>query len=319
MATIRARGPYQYQARVQRVGFPAQTKTFATKEEAEVWAAEVELSQRKGTFVCNKEAQSTSVADALRRYLKEVTPHKKGAKEETGKIGRLLHEPFTQLSLTDLSGFVLKNWAEDQAKKGYAANTIRLKLAIISNLYTVARKLWGMGHLDNPVQAMRLPKVQNARENRILPEDEARLVAKADPLMQRVITLGIETGMRRSEMLGLHWEDIYEDRLRLRETKNGSPRVVPLSTRARAVLSPRGVGKVFPHHPDTISHRFQELCQEAGLSGLRFHDLRHEAVSRFFEKGLSMMEVMSISGHKTTSQLLRYTHLQANTLAAKLG
>lgn len=319
MATIRQRGEYQWQARVQRVGFPAQTKTFATKEEAEVWAAEVELSQKKGTFRCTKEAQRTTVADALRRYMKEITPHKKGAKEEAGKINRLLQEPFTQLGMTELSGFVLKNWAENQDKKGYAANTVRLKLAIISNLYTVARKLWGMGHLDNPVQAMRLPKVRNARENRILPGDEARLVAQADPLMQRVITLGIETGMRRSEMLGLHWEDIYADRIRLRETKNGQPRVVPLSSRARAALEPRGVGKVFPCHPDTVSHRFQELCQQVGLEGLRFHDLRHEAVSRFFERGLSMMEVMSISGHKTTSQLLRYTHLQADTLAAKLG
>ena len=319
MATIRMRGPYQWQARVQRVGFPAQTKTFGTKEEAEVWAAEVELSQRKGTFVCYKEAQNTTVAAALLRYKKEVTPHKKGAKEEAGKIDQLLREEFTNLALTELSGSVLKNWAKNQDKVGYAANTIRLKLAIISNLYTVARKLWGMGHLDNPVQAMRLPKVQNARENRILPEDEARLLERADPMMQRVITLGIETGMRRSEMLGLHWEDILGDRIRLRETKNGSPRVVPLSSRARAALSPRGVGKVFPHHPDTISHRFQDLCQQAGLTGLRFHDLRHEAVSRFFEKGLSHVEVMSISGHKTMSQLLRYTHLQPTVLASKLG
>ena len=319
MATIRARGDYQYQARIQRVGFPVQTKTFATREEAEVWAAEVELSQKKGTFVCNKEAQKTTVAAALRKYLKEVTPHKKGSKEEAGKIGLLLREPFVQLPLTELSGHVLKTWADEQAARGYAANTIRLKLAIVSNLYTVARKLWGMGHLDNPVQAMRMPKVRNARENRILPEDEARLLAMADPVMQRVITLGIETGMRRSEMLGLYWQDVYEDRIRLRETKNGSPRVVPLSSRARASLSPRAEGKVFPLHPDTISHRFQELCQQVGLTGLRFHDLRHEAVSRFFERGLSMMEVMSISGHKTTSQLLRYTHLQSSSLAAKLG
>ena len=319
MATIRTRGPHQWQARVQRVGHPPQTKTFTTREEAEVWADEVELSVKKGTFKCFKEAQRTTVADALRRYKKEITPHKKSATNEAGKIDVLLREDFTQLSLTDLSGSVLKIWAENQDKAGYAANTIRLKLAIISNLYTVARKLWGMGHLDNPVQSMKLPQVRNARENRILPEDEARLLELADPVMQRIIILGVETGMRRSEMLGLAWEDVYPDRVRLRDTKNGEPRVVPLSTRARAVLETRGVGKVFPHHPDTVSHRFQDLCKEAGLPGLRFHDLRHEAISRLFEKGLEMFEVMSISGHKTTSQLLRYTHLQPSVLAAKLG
>jgi integrase len=321
MATIRKRGDYQYQARIQRLGYPAQVRTFRTKEEAEVWAAEVELELKKGTFQCRKEAQTTTLADALRRYSREITPNKKGWREEERKINALIQEPFAQLTLTALSGRDLQRWSDEEVARGYAPNTVRLKLAIVSNLYTIARKRWDMGSLDNPVMAMQMPKVTNGREVRVLPHDEERLLAIADPVMQQIITLAIETGMRRSEILNLRWKDVHPLAIRLADTKNGQTRSVPLSIRARAVLAERGEPdrKVFNIHPDTASHLFQEYCQTIGLQGAVFHSLRHEAVSRFFERGLQMMEVMQISGHKTTSQLLRYSHLLVDNLAAKLG
>jgi integrase len=321
MATIRKRGDYQYQARIQRIGYPAQVRTFRTKEEAEVWAAEVELELKKGTFQCRKEAQTTTLAEALRKYSREITPNKKGWREEERKIHALVQEPFAQLTLTELSGRDLQRWSDGEIARGYKPNTVRLKLAIISNLYTIARKRWEMGSLDNPVQAMQLPKVENGRDTRIPPEAEARLLAVADPTMQRIIVLGIETAMRRSELLGLRWKDVFPTAVRLEDTKNGRPRSVPLSLRARSLLADRGEPdrKIFPLHPDTASHAFQDCCRKAGLEGVVFHSLRHEAISRLFEKGLSMMEVMQIGGHRTTSQLLRYSHLLVDDLAAKLG
>lgn len=70
---------------------------------------------------------------------------------------------------------------------------------------------------------------------------------------------------------------------------------------------------------DSYSHSFIKVCAKAGIRDLRLHDLRHEATSRFFEKGLSVMEVASITGHKTLQMLNRYTHLKADDLAKKLG
>jgi integrase len=321
MATIRKRGDYQYQARIQRIGYPAQVRTFRTKEEAEVWAAEVELELKKGTFQCRKEAQTTTLAEALKKYSREITPNKKGWREEERKINALVQEPFAQLTLTELSGRDLQRWSDGEIARGYKPNTVRLKLAIISNLYTIARKRWEMGSLDNPVQAMQLPKVDNAKDARILPVDEAKLLEVADPLMKKLIILGVETGMRRSEMMGLQWKHVLPTKIQLKDTKNGKPRGVPLSTRARAVLAERGGDndKLFPMHPDTASHAFQDCCRKAGLENVVFHSLRHEAISRLFEKGLSMVDVMQIGGHRTTSQLLRYSHLLVDDLAAKLG
>lgn len=70
---------------------------------------------------------------------------------------------------------------------------------------------------------------------------------------------------------------------------------------------------------EALKLSFQRAVRRAGIGGLRLHDLRHEATSRFFEKGLNVMEVASVTGHKTLQMLKRYTHLSATDLAARLG
>ncbi|MHB1516279.1 MAG: site-specific integrase, partial [Acidiferrobacteraceae bacterium] len=106
------------------------------------------------------------------------------------------------------------------------------------------------------------------------------------------------------------------------ETKAGTPRRVPLSTRAMAILEslPRRLdGKVWSMRPDSITRAFERVCTAAGVTGLTFHDLRHEATSRLFEKGLNPMQVAAITGHKTLQMLKRYTHLRAEDLVGMLG
>ena len=109
-------------------------------------------------------------------------------------------------------------------------------------------------------------------------------------------------------------------------TKNGEHRDVPLSSVAVEVLAARWEaarrpeqGNVFAIRFDSVTQAFRRACDRAGIKGLRFHDLRHEAVSCLFERGLSTVEVASISGHKSFAMLRRYTHVRATELAAKLG
>jgi integrase len=138
-----------------------------------------------------------------------------------------------------------------------------------------------------------------------------------------MIILAIETGMRRGEILSLRWEHIDLDRrvAHLPMTKNGGSRDVPLSTRAAAMLVKLGAsdrGPVF----DVTAHAFEQawrrLRHRAGLHDLRFHDMRHEAISRLFEKGFNAVEVAAVSGHADVHTLVRYTHLRAVDLVALL-
>jgi integrase len=141
--------------------------------------------------------------------------------------------------------------------------------------------------------------------------------------IQSIVLLALETGMRRSEILSLKWINIFiEDRyLLLPDTKNGDSRAVPLSSKAVNILNSleKSSDSLFFIKPDTVTRAFKRACIRVGLEDLRFHDIRHEATSRFFELGLNTMEVSAITGHKTLTMLKRYTHLKARDLALKLG
>lgn len=141
--------------------------------------------------------------------------------------------------------------------------------------------------------------------------------------LKSVSLLALETAMRRGEILALRWEhaDLKRRVLHLPETKNGSSRNVPLSTKAVAVLEslPRNItGRVFDTSETAITEGFQRAAKRAGLPDFRFHDLRHEATSRLAEK-LHMHELGKVTGHKSPRMLMRYYHPRAEDLAKKLG
>lgn len=126
------------------------------------------------------------------------------------------------------------------------------------------------------------------------------------------------------EKAGMTWEmvDLKKRTVTLLDTENGDRRIVPLSPTAVRILEriPRRIdGRVFQYSdPHSITWAFIHACKKAGIKALTFHDLRHEATSRFFEKGLNPMQVAAITGHKTLQMLKRYTHLKAEDLAELL-
>ena len=213
-------------------------------------------------------------------------------------------------------------------KEGFAASTIRNDLNLLSHLFSIAAKEWGMVGLPNPVAEIRKPSLPPGRDRRLQPGEENRLIEACSlfrsPWLLPIVQMALETGMRLGEIMSLRWSDINftENVARLANTKNGTPRDVPLSSRAVATLAPlpRSLdGRVFPLATETVKDAFRRIADSAELQDLRFHDLRHEATSRFFEKGLDTMEVAAITGHKTLTMLRRYTHLRAADLAQKLG
>ena len=140
-----------------------------------------------------------------------------------------------------------------------------------------------------------------------------------------LVRLALETAMRQGELLNLRWEHIDLKRCTalLPDTKNGESRTVPLSGPAVSILNalPRSImGDVFASYTrNAVKKAFDRARQSACLRDLRFHDLRHEATTRFFEMGLNVMEVAAITGHKDIRMLSRYTHLRAEDIALKLA
>jgi len=204
---------------------------------------------------------------------------------------------------------------------------VRRELAIVRHCLEVARTEWGFALKSNPVHQVKLPRPSKPRERRATPDELERLLAACEATscswLPAIIQLAVETGMRRSELLSMRWDDVdlKARTVLLRSTKNGHPRTVPLSPRALEIIrdTPRFGKIVFGVSANAVRLAWERLKRRAGVTDLRFHDLRHEAVSRFFENGLNMPEVAAISGHKDPRMLMRYTHPKAEAIAMKLG
>lgn len=330
MATIRKKGDLQWHVQVRKKGFPTATKTFETRAEAEAWAAVIESEMVRGVFVDRSEAEATTLYSALDRYKREISAEKKSAKAEGYRIEQLKAHALALRSLASLTSSDFAKY-RDERLKAVSPATTRLDLALLSNLFTVASKEWNLG-IANPVAGIRLPKLKNARDRRLEGDEETRLMVELEKsrniYLKPLVQLALETGARMGELRALEWRHINfeKSQAKLFDTKNGEDRIIPLSARAKAILSDLKSAKVqsinpliFPTSKDAISHSFASACARAEIEDLKFHDLRHEAVSRLFEKDLNMMEVASVSGHKTLSMLKRYTHLNAERIAAKLS
>nr|WP_248919726.1 site-specific integrase [Pseudomonas entomophila] len=297
MATFEQRPGGAWRAKIRRKGYPALSATFDTKAEAQRWAAEIEGDMSRARFVDMREAERTTLSEALDRYAREVSSTKKGAKQELTRINKWKKHAFAGKSLAALRSSDFALYRDDELKEGRSTATVRLDLAIISHLYTVAIKDWGIEGLSNPVMKLRMPKGAKERDRRPLSFELASVIEKAGEIhaeMPAIIQLAVETAMRRSELLWLRRESVKAKHVLLEDTKNGSRRLVPLSSRARALLDGLPVrldGKIFSLSPHSVSQYFHRACKAALVRDLHFHDLRHEGTSRLFEKGLSIMEV----------------------------
>jgi len=337
MATITKRGSYQWRAMIRKKGYPTISKTFTFRRDAEIWARQTEAEMERGAWVDRTESEQTTLKEALERYAREITPKKKGAPQELNRINKLKSLPLAQKTLASLRSTDFAQY-RDERLSSVSASSVRLELAIFSNLFTVAQRDWGIEGIANPVKVIKKPSAKGSeRDRRLYYGEEDRLIVACRQYgniwLVPIVQFAIETAMRRSEILSLVWDniDIKKQTAYLPDTKNSEPRTVPLSMRAIEILTslPRSIsGRVFPTTDAAIKHGFYRACKRAKsadgkkdepIVNLRFHDLRHEAASRLFEKGLNPMQVAAITGHKTLQMLKRYTHLKAEDLAKMLG
>ena len=343
MATIRKRGN-SFQVQIRRKGHKPISKSFREKKNALAWGKQTESEIERGIFQDTTEAQRTTFGELLDRYATEVLPHKRGKASDLARIKTLKAASLGEYNLIGLTPKVLSQYRDQRLKK-VANQTAKHELSLIGRVINHAMLDWGYNlPYGNPVQQVRMPKLPRGRTRRLEPGEQELLLENASERLRPVILFALETGMRRGEIANMEWRDVdlKTRTLHIPETKTGIPRTIPLSTRAIQVLMSLKVApwsksnglatlchvdrlwrlplgpKVFNMKPDSITKVFDRACQQAGIIDLRFHDLRHEATSRLFEKGLSHTEVASITGHKDLKMLLRYTHLRAVDLVSKL-
>ena len=320
MATIRKRNG-RWHVQIRTAGARPVSKTFGYQKDAESWAKIAERQiEMEGCGHSKRQLLSSSFADLVSVYEEEEARHKKSYHVERYYLRRLLREPFSQLTLAQLGPADIQQWVNQQ-RRTHKPSSIARQIGLISRVFNVAIKRWGYP-IDSPTLFVTKPKVRPPHISRIQPE-LFDILQKPTSRFEWLVVLALETGMRRGEIISLKWENYFSEKrlIQVLHTKNGSDRLVPLSKRAAEALKhgDRKSEAIFPMTGNAVKLAWRRLKQKHNIAGVRFHDLRHEAISSLFERGLSLPEVALISGHKDPRMLMRYTHLRAEELAKKLG
>jgi integrase len=328
MATIERRRSthgQRYRVRVRLHDSRSQSQTFATLQEARHWASLTEATLRTERTLPYPEASRQTLQTLADRYSREVLPRiSAGTARYQARHLAWWQTQLGHLRLLELTPARLVECREQLARTR-SPGTVNGYLTTLGRALAVAVREWQWLE-DSPmarVQKLRLP----TPPTRYLTDDERqRLLAACQQshnrLLYPVVVLALATGARKMELLGLTWGDVdwHRERVLFRDTKNQTPRVVPLAPVALEVL--RTVAKVrrldtpllFPRtdgrQPIDLRYAWAQTLQQAGMpEGFRFHDLRHSAASYLAMNGASLVEIAEILGHKTLAMVKRYAHL----------
>lgn len=312
----------KWRASVRLAGFPSESRSFHSRVEARQWAQEREAELRSGKPT---KASTATLGDALRRYARDVSPSKKGARWERLRIDAMAREPFAATRMEKLSPPLIAEW-RDARLQNVAPGTVYREMNLLGSVLEIARREWHWIR-DNPMRDVRRPKQPPPRRRRITDDEINRIClalgyvwpAKPANTSQRValaFLFALETAMRAGEILSLnpatvHLSERYVD---LPKTKNGDARQVPLSRRAVEILELVGPGfGIEPALRDALFRKAKLRAQ----TDVRFHDARAEAIWRLSKK-LDVLQLAEMIGHRDINSLRFYYRETAADLAKRL-
>lgn len=332
MATAkqRSRGVWGIQI---KVGNTRESATFATKREAELWAARRKLElmkQAKG-----QAGEVKTLQDALRRFAQEIAPTHKGERWEQIRLQALEKMLPATLPLAQLTATHFNEW-KTRRLESVSAATVARDMNLLSSVLTYARKDWGwMSHA--PLSDVRRPPAPGHRERVISWRETKALLRQLDyspgkppqsmtGMAGYALLIALRTGMRAGEICSLQWANVYAQWVTLPDTKNGEARDVPLSRKACRlfdVLRPVDRERVLPLRAATLDALFRRAKAKAGLPDIHFHDSRHTAATRIGRTvgqpgRLSFPEFCKVFGWRDPKHALIYVNPTAEELADKL-
>jgi len=321
---VRRMGKWYVQVR--KRGHKPINKTLSSKYDALKWARETERLIEMGQFVDTSEANKTTLAELLERYEREVSSKKRTTADKylIRNICQhdFVHKVLAQISSSDIAKF------RDERLKTISGSSVNRELSILSDCINKSITEWKCYINENPVKVGLRCKENTRRIRRLEQTEYEKLMSSCKSnraFWCPIIDFAIHTAMRRGELLSITWDMVHLDKKTItlppEITKTNRVRNVPLQPRAIEILQslPRSLnGRIFPIGIKNFERSWRAICRRASIKGLRFHDLKREAVSRLFEKGLSVSEVQLFCGNSLSS-LSVYTEHNSTTLAEKLA
>ncbi|MDR5859447.1 site-specific integrase [Halomonas eurihalina] len=339
MATFQKRGD-SWRAIVRKKGHPAQSKTFSTKSRAKAWAKSIESDIEEAVSGGNTSLGSFTLGELLDLHMVHLDRissrgRKNLAGDRTLRKGLGEETLLSELSYAKLADFCTSRIEVD----GVSAATVKSDIMHLSGAITTGTveaelpttlkqtmTTWREG-----LRRAGLIGSPQSRDRRPTDKELGDLLThtKHNKALRRIryndlIRFAVASCMRLDEICSLRWEDVnYEAGtviIRLRKhPRQKTDQEVPLMGESQAILEgqPRTDDRIFPYGSESVSNGFRRICRHLEIDDLHFHDLRHEGISRLFERGYQIQEVALVSGHKDWGSLRRYVNLKAGDLARK--
>lgn len=334
MASIQKRNG-SYRVRIKRTGKSTLSQTFLTRNEALQWVKETQAKVDLGLYEEAPIRSLKTFSQAAICYRDTHSIHKKIVRSETYRLNILIKR-WGNLSIEEVNKAAILELRDDLLRNGRSGDTINHYFNTLSKLFQMLNDEWDLD-VANPIKGVKRMPPSKGRTKRIHGDIEQQLLDSCKQLslhlLGSIIQFAIQTGMRRGELMGLTWADIDipNRRAYLHCTKNGDPRQVPLSQAAIAAINniPKDAsGKVFSISLIQLRTQFEKARNHSksnfkvvGINpfeDLRFHDLRHEALSRLSDSGLNVIELSHVSGHRTLGMLKRYVHCSHQAILEKV-
>ncbi len=318
MATIRRSGS-GWQVLIRRKNYVGpRSRTFLSRDLAKSWADAVEERTKK---VLND--IPVTLGEAINDYINGPLLLHRSAENEKYPLRVTAESWLGDIALSDLQIRHFAVWRDERLVK-VKPNTVMRELRILRVLLDWARDERGAELQDNPARHLRVRGTGDARAPFFTDQDEQRLLFELSQMSNqnhlRLAKLALATGFRRSELLSLTWRNIdlkkkliYIYSKNCAATDNSSaPRLIPLPCKAKKILGELSErqGKIINLTKGAARHGFDKARKRAGLETLRFHDLRHIAISRMWSSGMNALEISACSGHRDIKMLMRYSHYQ---------
>ena len=330
MATIRKRNGV-WHAQIRKKHFPHQTKTFKTQAAALAWSRRIESSMDQGSWVDTRETQSVLIDHIMDDLVYSF--ERFGLEVAGPKLGQLnqIKEYFQGVSIHDLTFDEVLDFAAYRLQT-VAASTLQTQMYYFKQAVTNSRIKTEQLVVDMAIEELKLKKLikgSTKRDRRLEPGEWERLLDEAGTHWIRpIMEIAVESGMRQGEIHSLEWQHIDVDKNLIgiwRKNKNEAGgkkwHVIPMWRGVREVLLREhnrtgSTDTVFGvKRAASISDKFAKMKKKLGIVDLRFHDLRHEAISRMFEvRKMRVEAVRLVSGHSSLEQLSRYVNLRPENL-----
>ena len=235
-----------------------------------------------------------------------------------------LYPAFTGRLLCELNPVMVRQYIRQRQAEKASASSINKEIGLLSRAVNYANLEWGAA-LENPVCGLKQREPEGRVRWLTKPQATALLVAagRLGPRaahLPAVITLALNTGMRKGELLGLEWARVDFDHALIyldgADCKSGKRRAIPINAAAKVALESRaalGCGPLVFGVQD-VKRSFAHACQLAGIVNFRFHDLRHTFASWLVQAGVPLTEVRDLLGHASIEMTERYAHLAPERL-----